>query len=79
MDKLAGSGPSNDEFFGTMYEWNWRETQLRFGGDAKGLESELDYLAGIGIKGLFVPATPFINQLWQVNSKFHYRSFPTHC
>jgi len=68
MDKFADGDPSNNDFFGTLYEWDWRETQLRYGGDVKGLESKLDYLAGMGIKGIFVSGTPFINQLWQADS-----------
>ena len=44
MDKFADGDPSNNDFFGTVYEWDWRETQLRFGGDLKGLVSKLDYL-----------------------------------
>jgi alpha-1,3-glucan synthase len=78
MDKFADGDPSNNDFFGTMYEWDWRETQLRFGGDVKGLESKLDYLAGMGIKGIFVSGTPFINQLWQADSQSHPRSFRPH-
>ncbi|KAM5531218.1 hypothetical protein V8D89_015136, partial [Ganoderma adspersum] len=68
MDKFADGDPSNNDWFGTMYEWDWRETQLRFGGDLKGLVSKLDYLQGMGIKGVFVSGTPFINMLWQADS-----------
>ena len=69
MDKFADGDPSNNDWFGTMYEWDWRETQLRFGGDLKGLVSKLDYLQGMGIKGIFVSGTPFINMLWQADSE----------
>ena len=69
MDKFADGDPSNNDFFGTMYEWDWREPNLRFGGDAKGLEAKLDYLAGMGIKGIFASGTPFINNLWQADSQ----------
>lgn len=69
MDKFADGDPSNNDWFGTMYEWDWRETQLRFGGDLKGLVSKLDYLQGMGIKGVFVSGTPFINMLWQADSQ----------
>jgi alpha-1,3-glucan synthase len=68
MDKFADGDPSNNDFFGTMYEWDWRETNLRYGGDVKGLQSKLDYLAGMGIKGIFASGTPFINNLWQADS-----------
>jgi len=69
MDKFADGDPSNNDFFGTMFEWDWREPNLRFGGDVKGLEARLDYLAGMGIKGIFASGTPFINNLWQADSQ----------
>ncbi|TFY74157.1 hypothetical protein EWM64_g9855, partial [Hericium alpestre] len=68
LDKFADGDPSNNDFFGSPYEWDWRETQLRFGGDLKGLVSKLDYLQGMGIKGVFISGTPFLNMLWQADS-----------
>lgn len=68
MDKFADGDPSNNDYFGTMYEYDWRETQLRYGGDLKGLEAKLDYLAGMGIKGIFASGTPFLNMPWQADS-----------
>ena len=68
MDKFADGDPSNNDWFGTAFEYDWRETQLRAGGDLKGLVSKLDYLLGMGIKGIFVSGTPFINMLWQADS-----------
>lgn len=68
LDKFADGDPSNNDYFGTMYEWDWRETQLRYGGDLKGLVSKLDYLLGMGIKGIFISGTPFINMPWQADS-----------
>ncbi|CDO74608.1 Glycoside Hydrolase Family 13 / Glycosyltransferase Family 5 protein [Trametes cinnabarina] len=68
LDKFADGDPSNNDYFGTMYEWDWRETQLRFGGDLKGLVSKLDYIQGMGIKGIFISGTPFLNMLWQADS-----------
>ena len=72
MDKFADGDPSNNDFFGTMFEWDWREPNLRYGGDVKGLEAKLDYLAGMGIKGIFASGTPFINNLWQADSQSSY-------
>jgi alpha-1,3-glucan synthase len=69
LDKFADGDPSNNDYFGTVYEWDWRETQLRFGGDLKGLVSKLDYLQGMGIKGIFISGTPFLNMLWQADSE----------
>ena len=51
-----------------QFEWDWRETSLRFGGDLAGLESKLDYLAGMGIKAIYTSGTPWINMLWQADS-----------
>lgn len=69
LDKFADGDPSNNDYFGTMYENDWRETQLRFGGDLKGLVARLDYLQGMGIKVIFISGTPFLNMLWQADSK----------
>ncbi|GJE90808.1 apha amylase catalytic domain and glycogen synthase DULL1-like domain-containing protein [Phanerochaete sordida] len=68
LDKFADGDPSNNDYFGTLYEYDWRETQLRFGGDLKGLVAKLDYLQGMGIRGIFISGTPFINMLWQADS-----------
>lgn len=68
MDKFADGDPSNNQFFDSMYEWDWRETQLRYGGDLKGLTSKLDYIQGMGVKGIYLSGTIFINMVWQADS-----------
>ena len=68
MDKFADGDPTNNDFFGSPFEWDWRETNFRFGGDLAGLESKLDYLAGMGIKAIFAAGTPWINMIWQADS-----------
>ncbi|KAF8121955.1 glycoside hydrolase family 13/glycosyltransferase family 5 protein [Boletus edulis] len=68
LDKFADGDPSNNQFFGSMYEWDWRETQLRYGGDLKGLTSKLDYIQGMGIKGIYLSGTIFLNMIWQADS-----------
>ena len=68
MDKFADGDPTNNDYFKTEFEWDWRETNLRFGGDLAGLESKLDYLAGMGIKAIYASGTPWINMLWQADS-----------
>ncbi|KAL4253159.1 glycosyltransferase group 1 family protein [Abortiporus biennis] len=68
LDKFADGDPSNNDYFGTMFEYDWRETQLRYGGDLKGLTQRLDYLQGMGIKAIFISGTPFLNMLWQADS-----------
>ncbi|VDB82993.1 unnamed protein product [Peniophora sp. CBMAI 1063] len=67
-DKFADGDPSNNDYFGTMYEYDWRETQIRAGGDLRGIGLKLDYLQGMGIKGVFISGTPFLNMLWQADS-----------
>jgi alpha-1,3-glucan synthase len=79
LDKFADGDPSNNDFFKTPYESDWRETQLRFGGDLKGLQARLDYLQGMGIRIIFISGTPFLNMIWQADSKsfpFMYFFFP---
>lgn len=68
MDKFADGDPSNNQFFNSRYEWDWRETQLRFGGDLKGLTTKLDYIQGMGMKGIYLSGTIFINMIWQADS-----------
>lgn len=68
MDKFADGDPTNNDYFKTEFEWDWRETNFRFGGDLAGLESKLDYLAGMGIKAIYASGTPWINMIWQADS-----------
>ncbi|KAF7338273.1 Modular protein with glycoside hydrolase family 13 and glycosyltransferase family 5 domains [Mycena venus] len=68
LDKFADGNPSNNDFFGSMFENDYRETQLRYGGDLKGLVSKLDYIYGMGIRIIFISGTPFLNMLWQADS-----------
>ncbi|THU78641.1 glycoside hydrolase [Dendrothele bispora CBS 962.96] len=68
LDKFADGDPANNDYFGTMFENDYRETQLRYGGDLKGLVSKLDYIQGMGAKVIFIAGTPFLNMLWQADS-----------
>ena len=70
LDKFADGDPTNNDYFGTPYEWDWRETQLRFGGDLAGLAQKLDYLQGMGVKGIFISGTVFLNMIWQADSAY---------
>jgi alpha-1,3-glucan synthase len=76
LDKFADGDPSNNDFFKSVYEYDIRETQLRFGGDLKGLVSRLDYLHGMGIRVIFMSGTPFLNMIWQADSATP--NFPIH-
>jgi alpha-1,3-glucan synthase len=68
LDKWADGDPSNNDYFKTVYEYDWRETQLRFGGDLRGLRAKLDYLYGMGVRVIFMSGTPFLNMIWQADS-----------
>ncbi|KAF8825486.1 hypothetical protein HHX47_DHR6000210 [Lentinula edodes] len=69
LDKFANGEPSNDDFFKTPYESDWRETQLRFGGDLKGMGDDrmLDYLQGMGVRVIYVAGTIFLNEIWEAD------------
>lgn len=50
LDKWVNGDPKNDDANGTIFEHDLFETQLRHGGDIRGLMNSLDYLQGMGIK-----------------------------
>ena len=50
LDRFANGNPTNDDANGTQFEHDLTQTQLRHGGDIKGLQDSLDYLQGMGIK-----------------------------
>jgi alpha-1,3-glucan synthase len=50
MDRWVNGDPSNDNANGTVFEQDSYETQLRHGGDVRGVKDSLDYLQGMGIK-----------------------------
>lgn len=68
MDKFADGDPASNDYFGTMFEYDYRETQLRNGGDIKGLVGRLDYLYSMGIRTIFVSGTIFLNMIWEADS-----------
>lgn len=74
LDKFANGDPSNDDYFKTIHESDWRETQLRYGGDLKGLVKHLDYIQGMGAGVIFIAGTPFLNMPWEADSTSLYHS-----
>jgi alpha-1,3-glucan synthase len=68
LDKFADGDPRNNDFFGTVFENDWNELNLRFGGDVRGLQRHLDYLQGMGIGAIYIAGTPFLNMIWQADS-----------
>jgi alpha-1,3-glucan synthase len=66
--RLANGDPSNDNINGTSFEQDIHSNQFRHGGDIAGLLDSLDYLQGMGIKGLYIAGSPFINRPWTADS-----------
>lgn len=56
-DRWINGDPANDDYFGTVHESDITQTQLRFGGDIKGLADPrtLDYLQGMGVRVRLLP------------------------
>ena len=55
LDKWVNGDPTKDNSNGTVFEYDLYETQLRHGGDVRGLKDSLDYLQGMGIKVINPP------------------------
>jgi len=68
LDRFVNGDPTNDDANGTVYEHDFYSNQFRNGGDITGLVDTLDYLAGMGIKGLYLAGSVFINQPWAADS-----------
>ncbi|KAL3455940.1 hypothetical protein BJX64DRAFT_53383 [Aspergillus heterothallicus] len=64
MDRFVNGDPSNDNINGTLFEHDLNSNQMRHGGDVQGLVDTLDYLQGMGIKGIYLAGTILINQPW---------------
>lgn len=50
IDRYVDGDPTNNEANGTVFEHNWMTNQFRFGGDVNGVQYDLDYIQGMGIK-----------------------------
>src|ERR1700761_4762552 len=61
LDRFVNGDPSNDNINGTAYEHDVNSNQMRHGGDLAGLLDTLDYLQGMGVKGLYLAGSAFIN------------------
>ncbi|KAL8992258.1 MAG: hypothetical protein Q9169_007241 [Polycauliona sp. 2 TL-2023] len=64
IDKFINGDPTNDNSNGTAWEHDITGIQLRYGGDVVGLQDSLDYLAGMGIRGIYMSGCPLINAPW---------------
>ncbi|RMD41453.1 hypothetical protein DV735_g3662, partial [Chaetothyriales sp. CBS 134920] len=68
LDRFVNGDPTNDNINGTAYEHDITSSQMRHGGDLLGLIDTLDYLHGMGIKGIYIAGSPFLNQPWGYDS-----------
>nr|OQO18342.1 hypothetical protein B0A51_18106 [Rachicladosporium sp. CCFEE 5018] len=66
-DRFANGDPTNDNANGTSWEQDPLGTQLRNGGDLAGLVDSLDYLHGMGIRGLYLAGSLFYNHPWAMD------------
>ncbi|QSZ37320.1 hypothetical protein DSL72_009418 [Monilinia vaccinii-corymbosi] len=64
LDKFVNGDPRNDDINGTKFETDHMSNQLRHGGDLQGLIDSLDYLEGMGVKGIYIAGSPMINMPW---------------
>ena len=70
LDRFVNGDPENDNANGTMFEHDPSQTQLRHGGDIMGLMDSLDYLQGMGIRGVYLAGSAFMNLPWQADGMF---------
>ncbi|KAF4841864.1 Cell wall alpha-1,3-glucan synthase mok13 [Colletotrichum siamense] len=68
IDRFVNGDPDNDNANGTLFEHDIMSNQLRHGGDVEGLIDTLDYIQGIGVKGIYIAGSPFINDPWKADS-----------
>ncbi|KAF5863173.1 Cell wall alpha-1,3-glucan synthase ags1 [Aspergillus alliaceus] len=64
IDRFVNGDPTNDNINGSLFEHDLNSNQMRHGGDAVGLVDTLDYLQGMGIKGIYLAGTVLMNQPW---------------
>ncbi|KAK4624114.1 Cell wall alpha-1,3-glucan synthase ags1 [Fulvia fulva] len=67
LDRFINGDPTNDNANGTSWEHDYKQTGLRHGGDIKGLEDSLDYLHGLGIRGLYLVGSAMLNHPWEAD------------
>ncbi|KAJ5999260.1 hypothetical protein N7451_007070 [Penicillium sp. IBT 35674x] len=68
LDRFVDGDPENNDINGTVFETDTFSNQYRFGGDLVGFTETLDYIQGIGIKGIYIAGTPFTNFPWKSDS-----------
>jgi len=64
IDRFIDGDPTNNEANGTVFEHDWMSNQFRFGGDAAGVLDNLDYIQGLGAKGVYFTGSMMLNMPW---------------
>ncbi|RAQ45497.1 hypothetical protein AFGD_005920 [Aspergillus flavus] len=64
LDRIANGDPKNDDINGTAFEHVVGSNQMRHGGDLVGLIDTLDYIRGMGFKGIYFAGTYLMNLPW---------------
>ncbi|KAI1946355.1 Cell wall alpha-1,3-glucan synthase ags1 [Ophidiomyces ophidiicola] len=64
LDRFVNGDPANDVVNGSVFERDVNSNQMHHGGDALGLVDSLDYLSGMGIKGIYLAGTILMNEPW---------------
>jgi len=68
LDRFVNEDASNDDANGTVYETDVTSTNMRSGEDIGGLVDSLDYVHGMGIRGIYIAGSIFINLPWTADS-----------
>ncbi|KAL9074388.1 MAG: hypothetical protein Q9157_004415 [Trypethelium eluteriae] len=68
LDRFVNGDATNDNANGTAWEQDPTGTQLRAGGDITGLLDSIDYIHGLGIRGIYVAGSLFMNLPWESDS-----------
>ena len=68
-DQMIAANAHADDANGTHFEHDLNGNQLRHGGDVQGFVDSLDYLQGMGIRGLYLAGSAFINLPWEYDGK----------
>lgn len=63
-DRFVNGDPTNDNANNTAWEHDHLSNQFRYGGDLQGIVDSLDYIHGLGIRGIYLSGSLFLNRPW---------------
>lgn len=64
LDRFVNGDPYNDNTNDTAFEKDINNNQMRHGGDLRGLFDSLDYIQGMGVKGIYLAGSVLLNLPW---------------